>query len=245
MDGILDEKGFVLENQYLVVSFPQWNGILAYKVLARTNKGFEELNYGALPVSFSGHTSGVIPANNRTGSFKISWTRLPTERATDMFWYDDPSKLLHVKLDIKPFMLRKYLYLTEGIQQVRYLGVVTADPSMGDDFGYWRGEKELIILPFMHIAFDVYNKTNMDLRTYLRIKYGEYKVEFIKDADLLFNLMTRKIRAYWFTYPGEIPFPTDPFVRAYNINQPFPLRTEKSQVQTDVGIILAGGTVPK
>jgi len=226
---ILDELGFVRENQYLVVYFPQWEGLLGYRIRARVNKGFEVINYGPLPIP-----DGIAKGNTNTGVFKLRWDILPIERREDMFWYDIPSKLLHVYLDFHPFILRNYLYLTEGIQQARYLGLVTADSKTGSDFGYWRGEIELVILPFMHIAFDCFNKTNMNLYTYLRIKYGEYLIELITEPKELFGLMTRKIPAHWVSYPGQVPFPVDPFQRAYGISKPFPLRKTLEEVIADI-----------
>jgi len=236
---ILDEKGLVKENEYIVLSFPMWRGILGYRVVSRVNKGFEDINYGPLNI-----TDGISDGNKATGTFKFKWDVLPLERREDMFWYDNPAKLLHVFIDIHPLILRNYCYITEGVQQARYLGLVTTRPEEGYDFGYWRGEKEFFFLPFMHVAFQCYNKTNMNLYTYCKLKYGEYIVDFITEPSMLLNLMTRKQLAYWYTFPGEVAFPTDPFRRSYKIMQPFPLQTTLEEVRTDVGIILAGGTIP-
>jgi len=247
LDRVLDEKGFVKPNEYLVVYFPMWKGLLAYRVIGRVNQGFEKIERGTLPftVTKDGTTypEGVIPGEYYSPKYKISWNILPEERRTDMFWYDDPNRLLHVYLKFHPTrLIRNYIFITEGTQQARYLDVVTADPTQPSDFGFWRGEIELVVLPYMHIAFQQYNNTNMNLRTYLSIKYGEYKVELIKEPKLLWEFMTRKRVAHWVTYPGEVQFIPDCFRRSYGLSQPFPLRTRLEEVVEDLKAINPGLT---
>jgi hypothetical protein len=116
------------------------------------------------------------------------------------------------------------------------------------DFGFWRGTKELVVLPYMHIQFEVANMTNLDLYTYAKILYGEYLVQLVKDPKTLYELMNRlgdyKTRnAYWFTFPGQIRFVKEPFERGYGLQQPFPLSTSLEQVTADVAKILGGGQV--
>jgi hypothetical protein len=116
-DGITDRLGLVRENNYLVCSFPQWNGVLAFWVFGRANEGFETINYG--PLNITGTTSavaGVCDGGTSSGAFSFAWNILPQEYRADMFWYDKPERLLHLKrLDMIPYTLRKYMWLTTGV----------------------------------------------------------------------------------------------------------------------------------
>ncbi len=247
-NGILDKLGLVKANNYLVLSFPQWKGILGFRVVARVNEGYERINYGPLPVAGvlvgHGNVAGVVDGPSASGPFSFSWAILPPEQRPDMFWYDKPERLLHVKkLDIVPYTLRKFMWLTTGTQQANYLQEAPADPRTPTDFGFWRGTKEIVFMPYMHVQFEMANMTNMDLYTYARMIYGEYLIDMIEDPLTLYNLMNRKgeyaeRNAYWFTYPGETRFVAEPFQRGYNIKQPFPIRTKFSEVQRDVKAIL-------
>ena len=235
--AILDDMGFVKENEYIVVSFPMFRGILAYRVMARVNKGFEKINYGALPIPTAvpwAARTGLVPANSNSGPFPWPWAVLPAERQTDMWWFDNNDKLVSSRWKISPYMLRNFLFLAVGTQEIVYLGIATADATMPSDFGYWRGTLELPILPYMHMQMSCFNMTNMDLLADVSFEYAEYAIELIRDPQLLWELMTRRKRAHWQTYPGEIRIPTDPFVRAYHIQQPIPLSRNLDEVRRSV-----------
>lgn len=246
--GVLDRLGFVRENEYLVISYPMWQGILAYRILARVNKGFEKLNYGVLPVdpTATGVATGIMLANAYSGAFAWAWAPLPIlARRTDMWWFDNKDKLIQARWRISPYVLRNFLFLWTGTQSAQFEGILTADPTVPSDFGYWRGTIELPILPFMHIQMGCYNHTNMNLIADARFEYAEYNAELIRDPNLLFKLMNRigdrsTREAHWMTYPGEVKIPTDPFSRAYNIVQPIPLSKDLQTVREDVAEYFGG-----
>lgn len=241
---VLDEKGFVNPNQFLVVFFPMWQGILAWRVLGRVNMGFEKINYGVLPLDGDGDgvIDGIVPANSSSGRFAFPWAVLPTERATDMFWFDNRDKLKHVKIKISPYLLRNFFFLAVGVQEANYQGMAVADDTVPSDFGYWRGTFEIPVLPYMHFQMSCYNHTNMDLIGDVEFEYGEYMVELVDDPLLLFNLMNRKEWAHWMNWPGETKIPTDPFVRSYNIEQPIPLSKRLEDVRRSVAEFMSGGS---
>lgn len=230
---ILDEKGFVRENEFLVVSFPMFQGILAYRILARVNKGFETINYGVLPIPAAAPT-GVVAAGASSGRFGFPWAVLPAERRVDMWWFDHRDKLIQLRMRISPFLLRNFLYLAVGTQEAQFMSIATADETVPSDFGYWRGTLELPVLPFMHFEMSSFNYTNMNLIGDVRFEYGEYTVELIRDPRLLFDLMNRRELAHWMTFPGEVKIPTDPFSRGYNIAQPIPLSKDPAEVTRSV-----------
>ena len=246
--GVTDKKGLVKENNYLVCSFPQWSGIVAYWIYGRANAGFEEINYGPLNIAgINSAIAGVSDGGTSSGAFSFNWNILPQEFRADMFWYDRPERLLHIKkLDMIPYQLRKYMWLTTGVQQANYLQEAPAQPATPSDFGFWRGSKELVVLPYMHIQFEVANMTNMNLYTYAKMVYGEYLVQLVTDPKILWELMNRKgdyatRNAYWFTFPGQIRFVKEPFERGYGIQQPIPISRNLEQVMANTQIILAGG----
>lgn len=238
----MDEKGFVRENEFLVISFPMWRGILAYRILARINKGFEKINYGVLPLdpTDSGVNDGQILANTTSGRFAFSWAILPAEQRNDMFYFDNKDKIKHVRIKVSPYILRNFFFLAVGVQQATYQGIAVADDTIPSDFGYWRGTFEIPILPYMHMQMSSYNHTNMNLIGDIQFEYGEYTVELIKDPGLLFDLMNRRIWAHWMTYPGETVIPTDPFTRAYGIDQPIPLSKSMEKVRASVAKYMGG-----
>jgi len=211
-----------------------FQGILAYRILARTNKGFEKINYGALPLPNWAARTGLIAANSSSGRFLWSWGVLPAERQTDMWWFDNNDKIVASRWKVSPYMLRNFLFLAVGTQEIVYLGIATTDDTVPSDFGYWRGEIELPVLPYMHMQMSSFNMTNMAILADVAFEYAEYNVELIRDPVLLYNLMTRRERAHWMTYPGETRIPTDPFVRAYKIQQPIPLSRNLDEVRRSV-----------
>ena len=231
---VLDENGFVKENEYLVVSFPMFQGILAYRVVARVNAGFENINYGALPLPNFAARTGLIAAGASSGRFLWPWDVLPAERQTDMWWFDNNAKIMQVRWNIRPLMLRNFLFLAVGTQEAVYMGIAVADDAVPSDFGYWRGSIELPVLPYMHIQMSSYNNTNMAILADASFEYAELQVELVRDPTLLWELMTRRRRAHWMTYPGETRIPTDPFVRAYDIQQPIPLSNRLEVVRREV-----------
>lgn len=219
-----------------------WSGILAYRILARVNKGFEKINYGILPIDGDGDgtNDGLVMAGLTSGRFGFSWAILPGERRPDMWWFDNRKKLMHVRIKISPFLLRNFIFLAVGVQPMNFMGIAVADDTIPSDFGYWRGTFELPILPFMHFEMSSFNHTNMDLYADVQFEYAEYRVELIRDPLLLFNLMNRKIQAHWLTFPGEVQIPTDPFVRAYKIEQPIPLSKNLDEVRESVAKFMGG-----
>lgn len=215
---------------------------MAYRIRARINKGFEKINYGILPVDGDGDgvNDGIVVANASSGRFSFSWTALPVERRTDMWWFDNKDKLLQVRIKASPYMFRNFLFLATGVQEAQFLGVVVADETVPTDFGYWRGTIELPVIPFMHMQMSSFNPTNMTLIGDVQFEYAEYVADLVRDPELLWKIMNRKELAHWLTFPGETKIPTDPFTRAYNIVQPIPLSKNLEDVRRSVAEFMGG-----
>lgn len=224
---IVDEKGFVLEGGHLLLYFPCFNGILCYKVISRRNKGFEDLVYGPLPYTASGHAAGVVPASSTTGEYKFHWidTRRKDHEYTNMFYFEDSDTLLHVFMTIKPFMLRNYIHYPETLTPLSYVKDVTNTPETGDDFGLFRENYEIVCIPFLEWSLETYNKTNIDLNTFVKFTYAEYEVELIQDTETMRKLWLEQLPVKKVTLPAYSPFRSNAFRRAYDIDYPFSLET--------------------
>lgn len=214
--NLLDEYGLLKNNSVLAVYFPSVRGFVPFRVLYRENQGYEKFNYGPLPVSFPGYEAGVIPAGQTTDSITFPYYELPEEQRVDMFYYTEPGRLIHAHIYISPILLRGLVEIPKGSKTYSYLDKVTQD--LTKDFGFFRGYKEMIFLPKIHIGWKFYNPTNLDLRTNLHIVYGEYRVELVKEADVIYEIMTKKHPAYWIVYGGKYRFiELDDALKVYGI----------------------------
>ena len=222
MNRVLDEKGFVQDGEHLVLYFPAWKGIVPIRVIHRVNKEYERYNYGPAPIQFSGFPAGVMPpavidptsdvpvVPSVTTPFTFPNPLLPPEISTDMWYFTESEMLFHVKAYIKPYLLRGRLQVPTGTTHVTFhAGRVTATSPY--EFGYFRGVKEMIFIPNIHVGWILENKTNMAFLTSVVFEYAEYKIELVKEPEVVFELMTKKLPAYWFVWGGEEKFRDDPF----------------------------------
>lgn len=222
---LLDEKGFVNEGGHLLLYYPCFNGVLGYKVISRLNKGFEVFNYGAINYTASGHEAGVVPNASATETYKFQWidTRLSGKERNNMFYFEESDRLIHLFMTIKPYVLMNYIYYPENVISVTYADKVTANPENGDRFGYFRERFEIVNIPYLEWSIATYNPTNMDLRTFVRFEYADYKVEFIADTDTLRRMWQEEIPVKKITIPAYSPFKHEAFRRAYGVDYPIGL----------------------
>ena len=215
--NFLDRYGLVKSNGIIAIYFRSVNAILPLKVEFRENEGYEEFTYGPIPISITGYEEGVIPAGQIVEGIKFPYNYLPAEQRDDMFYYTEPNKLIHAKLYFSPIALRIMTEVPLSKKIYSYLGKVTQDLTL--DFGWFRGYKEMMFLPKIHVGWDFYNPTNLDLRTNLKIVYGEYRVSLLMDANMIYKVVTRKYPAYWFTYGGKYRFiELDDALKVYGID---------------------------
>lgn len=216
MERILDAKGLVEDNKVISIYIPSVDAILPLRVIYRENRGYEEFNYGPIPVSFSGYEDGVIPAEQETSTIMFRYTKLPPELAEDMFYYTESGKLIHARIKISPILLRVMTEVPLGSKVYSFQDKVTQ--GLTEDFGWFRGEIEMVFLPKIHVGFRFYNPTNLDLRTNVHITYAEYRVEVVKDVDILYKIVTKQYPAYWISFGGKYRFvQLEDAVRVYGI----------------------------
>jgi len=215
LDKVVDEKGLVQEGEYLTIYIPAVDRALVFRVVSRVNKGYEVIDYGPIPItagttlpSYDGGSAtvpadGVLPARSyMTGGIQFPPPVQGTYSNTDM-WFTpdiDRNRLYHIKLYVKPSVIRTELQIPLRVQQYRFQnGRVTV--GVDAPFGFSRGFIETVQLPYVQYGYRFGNDTNLDLVTYVRFVYGEYEVEIPRSGELIFNILTKKIPSYWITLP--------------------------------------------
>jgi hypothetical protein len=216
--SVADKFGLVVENSYLTVYIPATNSTLVFRVISRSNRGFEVFDYGPLPLrsgdtltTFVGGTTtvpadGVLPAMSFTGDLRfpaIPGTALVNVRDTSDIWYfdkDDRDRLFHVKMYVYPPVIRIHVRIPTNVTQYRFQKDRVA---LGIDapLGFSRGTLEVVHIPYLIYGYRFANDTNLDLRTYVRFLFGEYVVEIPRDPDLIFDILARRVPSYWITMP--------------------------------------------
>jgi len=237
----IDEKGFVNEEYYLILFFPVLRRYLAFKVLERLNRGFENLLYGPLPYQETDHGEGVVPAGKFAGPYvfpsyfkaardRIQWEGLVAEAANDIFYFEEKDKIFDVFLHIKPFLLRNYIQYPRNVSQISFREKVIARHDKIDDFGFFRNTYNAIYLPKIDIGYISANNTNVNLRTFVSFDYAEYRVELIKKKeDFLTILRDReKYKLVTMPYFSSQTKVQNVFEKIYEI-EPFTAEEEKKE----------------
>jgi len=223
-------KGLVREGEYLTVFIPAYERALVFRVKSVVNAGRERIHYGPLPISegdvlstldggsASVPADGVLPARAYTEALTFPMSDVFD---TDDMWYipaDYRERIFHVIQSVTPSFLRIDAQIPPAVTQGRFqrekkiIGVEK-------DFGFARGEFEMIHFPEIHIGYRYANDTNVDLRTSVQFTYGEYVVEIPRDAETLFRILTKKIESHWITLPISVADPSieDALQKTYGI----------------------------
>ena len=220
LDRVVDELGLIPNNGFLVCYMPAPSKALVFRVISRHNPGAEVIQYGPLPLpagtvlpTYDGTTAsvpadGVIPSRALTPGlmFPIGLgTPLPFETTaytnSDM-WHlpaeEYRERLFHILMNVTPATLRCDLQIPSGVTQPRFQ---KDKVSLGIeyDWGFRRGGLETVQIPGVHYGWRFGNDLNISLHTLVRFTYGEYIVEIPKDAELIFNILNRRIPAHWVT----------------------------------------------
>jgi len=215
----VDKLGLVPDNAYLVVEIPALNSVIPFRVVTRLNHGYEVINYGLVPLTsgtslptLDGGTAtvpedGVLPAMAyvpNSSPIKFPASNLVSSGVSDlddMFYIsrkDYPDRVLHVKAYFTPSWVRVVVDMPENTLQAVYQ---SASLDIYRDFGFARGEYEVVFLPDIRAGWRFANDTNMDVYLFVKFVYGEYKIEVVTDPVTVFNLVVGKQRAHWVTLP--------------------------------------------
>lgn len=206
----------VNENQFLVVYIPARNSAFVWRVKCRVNSGYEVLDYGPLPIkkdevlpTYDGAATtvpedGVLPAR----AYIPTGRSFPLPGAYDEndMWYlpeDYRERVFHVTQNITPSFLRVDVQIPLAVAQGRFQRdrVVT---GVEKDFGFSRGVIETIHVPKIHYGYRWGNDTNLSVYTAARFTYGEYLIDVPRDAELIFQVLTRRIPSHWVTLPINV-----------------------------------------
>lgn len=230
---------FARENEILVVYLPPRARALVFKVVSVLNSGYKVFDYGPLPIrsgdtvaSYDGGTAtvpedGVLPGR----SYIRDGITFPLEGAydeSDMWYFPEEwgDTLLHEVQLLTPAWLKVDAQVPPSATQPKYQrGKVTG--GVDKDFGFYRGRMEMVHLPGVRVGFRYGNDTNLDVYTYVRFLYAEYRVSIPRDPELVFNVLTRRAPAKWFTMPISYMDPSveNSIREAYGYTG-FPLFTE-------------------
>jgi len=208
-------RRLVQENEYLVVFIPATETALVFRVTSVANAGREHIHYGPLPISegdvlstldggsVSVPEDGVLPGRAYTGPLSFPMSDVFD---TDDMWYipaDYRERVFHVIQHITPSFLRVDAQIPPAVTQGRFQRDKKI-VGVEKDFGFARGTFEMIHFPEIHVGYRYANDTNADVRTAVQFTYGEYVVEIPKNAELIFDVLTKKIESHWITLPISI-----------------------------------------
>jgi hypothetical protein len=109
-------------------------------------------------------------------------------------------RLFHVIAEFTPRFLRVDVEIPKGVTQRRFQkDKVTV--GVDKTFGFTRGKIEVVHFPGIHYGYRFGNDTNLNVWTSVDFTYAEYIIEIPKDAEMIFNILTRKVPSYWLTMP--------------------------------------------
>jgi len=216
MYRVLDELGLVREGDYITVFIGPSNRAFVFNVKSRANIGREVFNYGPIPLK-SGETlptydggsatvpaNGVIPARAYTSSGR-SFPLSGAYDETDM-WYvpeDYRDRLFHVIQYVTPAFLRMDVQIPVNVPQGRFQKdkVMT---GIERDMGFTRGRIETVHVPRLHYGYRYGNDVNASFYTFVKFVYGEYVVETPRDAQLIFDILVKRVPSHWVSLPISV-----------------------------------------
>ena len=207
------------ENQILVVYIPATNRAFVWRVVSLNNRDLITIDYGPLPITanypLSSYVAGSILAPASGVMPGLSYIPVGSELTfplsgaydeTDM-WYlpeDYRERVFHVIAEVTPRWLRCEVTVPKGVTQGRFQrDKVTT--GIEKTFGYKRGSIEVVHIPRLRYGYRFGNDSNLNVYTGVRFKYGEYVIETPKDAEFIFNVLTRRIKAdRWISLPVQV-----------------------------------------
>jgi len=199
-------------NQFLALIIPASNNALVFRVKSLANDKWYRFYYGTLPglatsggASLTSYTTtsttipatGVLPSQTfyTNGQQITPLTGMGAYDANDMFYTPDSYRntLFHVYEFVTPRWLQVDLQIPlktvqAGFQQQKVVGGI----STNNWFGFNRGRLETVHLPLVHYGYRWGNDTSMSVYSSVVFVYGEYVVEIPRNADLVFDILTKK-----------------------------------------------------
>ena len=206
------------ENRILVVYIPATNRAFVWRVKSVVNKSSPIIDYGPLPLkagtSLASYVTGTVPvpADGVMPAFTyvevdkaLSFPLYGAYDVNDM-WYlpeDYRERVFHVITKVTPEWLRCEVMIPTGVPQGRFQRdkVIT---GIERPFGYSRGSIEVVHIPRLHYGYRFGNDSSLNVYTGVRFVYGEYIIETPKDANLIFDVLSRRIKAdRWISLPVQ------------------------------------------
>lgn len=219
--NLLDKYGLVKEGGLLTVYIPATNRAFVFRIKGRSNKGGEVLNYGPLPTTTSDILStydggtitpsvdGTLPARSYTDSIQFGYANVSIYDTSDM-WYVPESyrdRLFHLIMKVTPAWTRINIEIPTGVTQT-YFQKTKLPLSPTSDWGFARGELEIVHFPKMHYGYRFGNDTNLEVYTNVTFYYAEYAIEIPTDPQAIFDVLVGQTPSHWVTMPITFYDPT-------------------------------------
>ena len=193
-----------------------------------TSRQVRPFDYGNLPTTV---TTGIEPEKS-LDAFKISsmGRAIQGREIEDLFYFDDVDVLMHMFMNIKPDGLRVFPYWIAGYLQSDYHDILTADNE--SPFGYLTPPLNFISIPYCHLEFSIRNPYKTEtINPYISWDYAIYNVKYIVDPELAEALLTKRLRAPWFTIYGFKRFPYN-FAKNMMISRPIPIVAKRPDIES-------------
>jgi hypothetical protein len=201
--------------------FREAQGIVVFKVLDKMVRPFE---YGKLEEEIEPTSTSELT--------RLSGTWMGVE-LTDIFYYDDVDYLIHILLDCYPSM-RIYPSWISGYLQSDYHDLLPAEQTQ--PYGFLWPPVEVMSIPEVHLDWYFRNPYGSEtIDPYIRFHYGVYNVQYVTDAQIIHDILTKKWRPEpkWFTVYGRRPFTYD-FKDKMKISRPIPIKATKEEIESVV-----------
>lgn len=207
------------ENRIFVVYIPATNKAFVWRIRSLANRGFLNIDYGPLPIPagylFASYAAGMVPAPAAGVMPGFTYVPIGLELSFPFsgvfdegdMWYlpkDYRERVFHVVTHVTPAWLRCEITVPKGVSQGKFQKdkVTTGVERL---FGYVRGEIETVHLPGLRYGYRFGNDSNLNVYTGVSFKYGEYVVETPKDANFIFDVLSRKVKAdKWISLPIQV-----------------------------------------
>ncbi len=265
----VDDYGLTLPNNYLDLYFPGSNKSIVLYVKYRTNPNFNLINYGPFPTTSSttfsvyngvgGGTggsatptaSGEIPAASYIKGLQFSDVSTSYFSGTFPFgpgdiWYtQDTTRVFEVMQYVTPSWLRVEVNIPTGELQELFQSTVSG--GVDQDFGWTRGRKYAVHVPWIHYGYGYGNDSSVQVYSRIYFRYAEQIVGVVLDPAVVFNVINDIIPAHKVymptpSYSGNI---SGPLIQTYGYDGvPVMPRAKQQQAIAAYTQILSQVVVP-
>lgn len=216
----MEKPRFMQAGDVFVVLFrtKDYEGIVPFKI------DFSQ----ARPFQFGQISSSISP-----GSYtrvRLGGTFLGSS-IDDLLYFTRKGVLLHIWLDTHP-KVRIYPEWPSGTLQGDFNYTEGKLPAeVGEDWGWIVPPVEFIVIPKIHLDFDMYNPYGTEtVQPLVKFWWAEYNVKLVRDVDMILAILQRRFKPKWFVAYGAKPFVYE-FSETLGIAHPIPLDADVKLIE--------------